>query len=130
MRASTSRSNPPSAAACNLRWLSDVFQAQQTVADRQVSGAARGAVVAVRRNRSLGDAHLVDLVGAVGETRPSGVLEHVRQWRVGAVAERAVHLDAAVDDSVQHVGHEVFRHRDLALEVRSAYRLGTRHAAP
>ena len=73
--------------------------------------------VVVRGDRALGDAHQVDLVGAVGEARPAGVLEHVGERRVLRVAERAVHLDRAVDDAVERVGDEVLRHRHLALEV-------------
>ena len=42
-----------------------------------------------------------------------------RERRVGRVAERAVHLDRAVDDPPQHVGHEVLGHRHLA-DVKSS----------
>ena len=78
---------------------------------------AGAAVVAVGGDGALGDAHLVDLVGAVGEAGPAGVLVHVGERRVGRVAERAVHLDRAVDDPAEHVGDEVLGHRHLALEV-------------
>ena len=71
----------------------------------------------IRRDRPLGGAHEVDLVGAVGEARPTGVQEHVGERRVLGVAERAVHLDRAVDDAVERVRDEVLRHRHLALEV-------------
>ena len=75
------------------------------------------AVVRVGGDRALGDAHLVDLVGAVGEAGPAGVLVHVGERRVGRVAERAVHLDRPVDDAAERVGHEVLGHRHLGLEV-------------
>ena len=74
-------------------------------------------MVLVGRDRALGDAHLVDLVGAVGEAGPAGLLEHVGERRVGRVAERAVHLDGPVDDPPQAVGHEVLGHRHLGREV-------------
>ncbi|MFO1395367.1 MAG: hypothetical protein U1F09_16590 [Steroidobacteraceae bacterium] len=39
--------------------------------------AARALVLLVRGDGALGDAHLVDFIGAVGEARPAGVLVHV-----------------------------------------------------
>ena len=55
---------------------------------RQVAGARRVEPVSVSGDRALGDAHLVDLVGAVGEAGPAGVLVHVGERGVGRVTER------------------------------------------
>ena len=45
--------------------------------EREVARRAlRRAVILVRRDRALRDAHLVDLVGAVGESRPTRLLQH------------------------------------------------------
>ena len=45
----------------------------------------RGAVVLVGGDGALGDAHLVDLVGAVGEARPARVLRPC--WPSGVSVE-------------------------------------------
>ena len=80
----------------------------------------RRSVLLVGRDRALGDPPLVDLVGAVREARPARLQRHARERRVERVAERAVHLDRAVDDAVQGVRDEVLRHRHLAPEVLAA----------
>jgi len=61
--------------------------------------------------------------------RVDSTAEHVRQRRVGRVAERPVYLDGPVDDPVQAVGHEVLGHRHLGLEVISVVDLvgGVQH---
>ena len=65
----------------------------------------------------MGDAHLVNFVGAVGKTTPSRLLQHSRQRRIGRVAERTVNLDCPVDDAPQAVRHEVLGHRHLGDEI-------------
>src|SRR5205807_1656272 len=46
-------------------------------------GGGQAVVVVPGRDRAPGDLHLVDLVGAVGEAAPAGLLEHVGEGRVG-----------------------------------------------
>src|SRR5580704_14298597 len=67
---------------------------ERQAASRRVGRAG----VLVGGDRAFRDAHLVDLVGPVGEAGPAGVLQHVRQRSVGGVAERTVYLHGAVDD--------------------------------
>ena len=57
-------------------------------------------------------------------------VQHVRQRRVGRVAERAVDLDRAVDDPPQAVGDEVLGHRHHGRELHPLLESGRRRAAP
>ena len=59
------------------------------------------------------DGLAVDLVGAVVEARGAREAVHLLQRQVGRVAERAVDLQRAVDDVVQHVRAEELDQRDL-----------------
>src|SRR4029453_8886870 len=66
--------------------------------ERQISGRrARAAIALIGVDRALRDPPLVHLVRAVGEARPTRLGRHLRERRVGRIAERAVHLDRAVD---------------------------------
>ena len=62
---------------------------------------------------ALGDDHLVHLVGAVVDARGALVAIPVGQRGVVGHAQRAVHLDRAIDHALQHVGDEELDQRDL-----------------
>ena len=72
-----------------------------------------------------GDRLAVDLVGAVVDAGGAREAVHLLERQVGRVAERAVHLERAVDDVVQHAGAEELDHRHLG--ARRAGALGVHH---
>ena len=60
-----------------------------------------------------GDRRAVDLVGAVVDARGAREAVHRLERQVGRVAERAVDLQRAVDDVVQHLGAVELDQRDV-----------------
>src|SRR4051794_2850673 len=85
--------------------------------ERQVAQRGlQGAVLLPGLDDVLGDRLLVDLVGAVGEARPAGLLQHVGERRIGGIPEGPVHLDRTVDDLPKTLGDVVLGERDLLLE--------------
>src|SRR4029453_11418214 len=86
-------SSPPAAGAGS----GSDLEVEVAGGDPGVAGVADGGA------HVAGDERLVHFVGPVDEAGRAGVLHHPLQWRIGRVAERAVHLDRTVDDLPEHV---------------------------
>src|SRR5436309_3408269 len=72
----------------------------------------RGGAVRVAQQAARDD-HAVHLVGAIVDARVARLAVHELERRVGRDAERAVHLDGAVDHVVQHARAPELDERDL-----------------